>query len=129
MQTCHWGQTSYVAVKLDMSKAYDRVDWCFLDEVMLIIRFAHKWHGLIMQCLTSVRFSLLINGQHKKKFQPSRGIRQGDHISPYLFIICDEALSSLLYQAATSSWLTGVPSSPKGHQYFTELFYKATSRD
>jgi hypothetical protein len=41
MQTRHWGQTGYVAVKLDMSKAYDRIDWCFLDEVIRIMGLAH----------------------------------------------------------------------------------------
>jgi hypothetical protein len=136
MQTRHWGKTSYVAVKLDMSKAYDRVDWGFLEEIMRRMGFAFKWCSLIMQCITIVRFSILINGQPTAKFTLSRGIRQGDPISPYLFIIFAEALSSLLSQAAISGWLPGVPTSPKGpclnHLFFADdslLFCKATPRD
>jgi hypothetical protein len=100
--------------------------------------FAQVWCGLIMQCITSVRFSILINGKLTESFNipNSRGIRQRDPISPYLFIICAEAMSSLLSQAASLGWLTGVPSSPRGtrlnHLFFVDdslLFCRATSRD
>jgi len=123
-------------VKLDISKAYDRVEWSFLDTVMRRMGFAPKWRELIMQCLKSVRFSILHNGQQTDQFQSSRGIRQGDPLSPYLFIICAEALSTMMYKAEQSGWLTGVPSSPKGprlhHLFFVDdslLFHRATSRD
>jgi hypothetical protein len=112
------------------------VDWHFLDEVMRRMGFDQKWRALIMQCITSVSFSILINGQPTESFKPSRGIRQGDPLSPYLFIICAEVLSSLLSQAANSGWLTGVPSSPRGprlnHLFFADdslLFCRATTRD
>jgi len=136
MQNHHWGKVGHVAVKLDMSKAYDRVEWRFLDEVMRRMGFARKWRELIMQCIQSVNFSVLINGQKTENFQPSRGIRQGDPLSPYLFIICAEALSNLLAQAENSGWLSGVLTSPKGpclnHLFFADdslLFCRATSRD
>jgi hypothetical protein len=136
MQNHHWGKVGHVAVKLDMSKAYDRVEWRFLDEVMRRMGFARKWRELIMQCIQSVNFSVLINGQKSENFQPSRGIRQGDPLSPYLFIICAEALSNLLAQAENSGWLSGVPTSPKGpclnHLFFADdslLFCRAISRD
>jgi hypothetical protein len=89
-----------------------------------------------MQCLTSVHFSILINGQQMTSFRPTQGIRQGDPLSPSLFIICHEALSSLLSQVENSGWLTGVPSSPKGprmnHLFSADdnlLFCRATERD
>jgi len=136
MQTRQWGKTGFVAVKLDMSKAYDRVEWSFLDAVMCRMGFAQRWRNLIMQCISSVEFSLLINGQQSEKFYPSRGLRQGDPLSPYLFIICAEAMSNLLFEAEQTGWLPGVPSSPKGpslnHLFFADdslLFCRATLRD
>jgi hypothetical protein len=136
MQTRHWGKIGYVAVKLDMSKTYDRVDWHFLVAVIRRMGFDQKWCDLIMQCISSVHFAILLNGHPIDIFKPTRGIRQGDPISPYLFIIGAEVLSSLLSQASNSGWLTGVPSSPKGprlnHLFFPDdnlLFCKATSSD
>jgi len=136
MQTRQWGKTGFVAVKLDMSKAYNRVEWSFLDAVMCRMGFAQRWRNLIMKCISSVEFSLLINGQQSEKFYPSRGLRQGDPLSPYLFIICVEAMSNLLFEAEQTGWLLGVPSSPKGpslnHLFFANdslLFCRATLRD
>lgn len=62
MQTRKWGKTGHVAVKLDMSKANDRVEWGFLDEVMRRMGFAQNWRGLIMHCIQFVKFSILLNG-------------------------------------------------------------------
>jgi len=62
------GKNRFVAVKLDMSKAYDRVEWSFLDAVMCRVGFAQRWQNLIMQCISYVEFSLLINGQQSEKF-------------------------------------------------------------
>jgi ribonuclease HI len=129
-----WGRMGYVALKLDMSKAYDRLEWNFLEAVMRRMGFEHHWILLIMQCLKSVRYSILVNGQPVGDIRPSRGIRQGDPLSPYLFILCAEALSSLLHHAESTGWLAGVPTSPKGprlnHLFFADdslLFCKATS--
>lgn len=136
MQTCHWRKTGYVAMKMDMSKAYDRVEWNFSDAVMRRMGFAQKWRKLIMQCLKSIQFSILLNGQQTDRFQPSKGIQQGDLLSPYLFIICIEALSTTIYKAKHSGWLKGVPSSPNvphlHHLFFVDdslLFCRATSQD
>ena len=83
-------------MKLDMMKAYDRVEWSYLEAIMLKLGFGRLWVSKIMRCITSVSFSVLFNGQRLQEFKPTRGIRQGDPISPYLFLLCAEGLSCVL---------------------------------
>jgi len=90
------GKAGACAVKLDMAKAYDRVEWKYLMDIMLKLGFHDTFVALIMRCVTSVSFSVKVNGHLSSVFRPSRGIRQGDPISPYLFLLCAEGLSCLL---------------------------------
>jgi hypothetical protein len=90
------GKSGACAVKLDMAKAYDRVEWEYLRAVMEALGFSNRWRSLIMRCVSSVSFTVRINGNFSPIFSPTRGIRQGDPMSLYLFLLCAEGLSSLL---------------------------------
>jgi hypothetical protein len=91
------GKKGHCVVKLDMMKAYDRVEWPFLEAMMLKLGFPSSLVQLIMRCVSTVRFAVKVNGGLLEAFYPSRGIRQGDPISPYLFLLCSEGLTALLH--------------------------------
>lgn len=75
--------------------------------VMVKISFDSKWVDLVMSCVTTVEFLVLINGQPRRRFKPSRGLRQGDPFLPYLFLIVNE-VSSLLRKASDMGYIEGV---------------------
>ena len=136
MHSWMYGKVGYMVVKLDISKAYDRVEWVFLEEVMCQMGFDRRWIALIMECVTLVSYSILFNGALVGNFKPSRGIRQGDPLSPYLFLLCAQVLSSHLHRAQESGLLREVPTSSKGmrinHLFFADdslLFCKATIQE
>jgi hypothetical protein len=72
------GKGGFAAVKLDMSKAYDRVEWAFLHDMMTKLGFDRRWKNLIMKCVPSVTYMIKINGVLTDTFSPERGLRQGN---------------------------------------------------
>ena len=86
-------------MKLDISKAYDRVEWPFLQGIMAKLGFLKKWISWVMGYVTTPSFSILINGKSYGNIHLTRGIRQGDPLSPYLFLLCAEGFTSLLAKA------------------------------
>ncbi|GLT59230.1 hypothetical protein SLA2020_320610 [Shorea laevis] len=122
------------AIKLDMRKAFDRVEWSYLEQVMRTLGFAEDWIRLIMNCVSSITYEVLLNGLEAGRVMPTRGLRQGDPLSPYLFILCAEGLSSMLKEAEQRRLLHGVricQQAPKiSHLFFADdsfLFLRATT--
>lgn len=79
-----------------MMKAYNRVEWYYLEAIMRKLGFSTRFVRLAMKCVSSVIFSVRVNGELLPFFTPSKGLIQGDPISPYLFLLCAEGFSSLL---------------------------------
>jgi hypothetical protein len=108
LQNKRTGTTSYAALKLDMSKAYDRVEWNFLEGMLLKLGFRRRWVELIMKCVTTVRYQIKVNSGVTDVIMPQRGLRQGDPLSPYLFLLCAEGFSAMLHEAENNGRLKGI---------------------
>jgi hypothetical protein len=132
MDTQKKGNEGFMTLKLDMSKAYDRVEWDFLEAILKKMGFDDRWVFLMMSCVRTVTYSILVNGQPHGHIKPTRGIRQGDHLSPFFFILCVKAMSSLIHQAGREGLIYGFPITRGGininHLFFANdslLFCKA----
>ncbi|XP_060965592.1 uncharacterized protein LOC115720043 [Cannabis sativa] len=116
------GKQGYAAIKLDMSKAFDRVEWHFLQSMLTAMGFPLTMVDLIIRCISSVTYSFSVNGKVQGHVSPTRGIRQGDPLSPYLFIICAEGLFRLLQQEEIRGNLHGLQIS-RGAPAVSHLFF------
>ncbi|XP_071712284.1 uncharacterized protein [Rutidosis leptorrhynchoides] len=94
--------------KVDFEKAYDSVNWEYLLSMLSILEFGDKWCSWIKGCLFSARTSVLVNGSPTREFPLKRGLRQGDPLSPFLFIIVMEGLHLAFHQAMERNIIHGI---------------------
>ena len=125
-----------MAIKLDLQKVYDKVNWKFLEAVLLHFGFNETFIRWIITCVSSVSFEVVINGGKSEYFKPSRGLRQGDPLSPYLFILYQEVLSRFIEHDLKLKNIVGIKSSISGpmisHVMYADdiiLFTKASRKD
>ena len=116
------GRVGYMAIKLDLEKAYDRLEWSFNHKVLQAFFFTPNLIKVIISCVSSSNIWVLVNRGALEPFNPSRGIRQGESLSLYLFILCMEYLGHLIeHKCMDSSW-TPLKAS-WGNMGFTHLLY------
>lgn len=130
------GTAGWMALKLDMSKAYDRVEWSFLRRMLTQMSFNLSSINLMMTCVCSAKYQISNSGRQFGSIIPSRGIRQGDPLSSYLFLVCMEGLSILIQEYERRRNITGIQvarGAPRlSHMFFaddTYLFCKASERE
>ncbi|XP_056687304.1 uncharacterized protein [Spinacia oleracea] len=123
-----------VVVKIDMSKAYDRVHWGFLLKVLQAYGFPPHWLHLIQQCISTTSFKVLLNRKTTSSFRPNCGLRQGDPLSPYLFLFCMDILGRMLTLGRDIKQFQGITPVRRGpclsHLFFADdamIFFKATT--
>lgn len=102
------GKSSWGALEIDMAKAYDRVSWNFLAVVLRWMNFPTRLVDYITQCVTTTSFSLLLNRKISSNINVNKGLKQGDPLSPYLFIICMNVFSCLMMDAKKINRCQGI---------------------
>ena len=125
-----------MAIKTDMNKAYNRVKWIFLEALLHKMGFDPHWIKLMLECISSVQYRVLLNGQPRGLIIPHRDLRQGDVLSSYLFIMCTEALIVNIKKAERVKQLTGMKVARAcpaiSHLLFADdslFFYKAQKEE
>lgn len=117
-------RTGWVGVKVDMQKAYDQFEWFAIMEIMKAAGFHHHFVRLIYQCMSTASLVILLNGVLLPQIRPTRGLRQGDPISPYLFILKTELFSRILIQEERQNRIKGLKagrcSPPISHLLFAD---------
>nr|GEW85681.1 RNA-directed DNA polymerase, eukaryota, reverse transcriptase zinc-binding domain protein [Tanacetum cinerariifolium] len=98
----------FLIFKVDFEKAFDSISWKFFDHILVKLGFGQKWCSWIKACLISSRVSILVNGSLTSEFFINRGLRQGDPLSPFLFILFMEGLHNNLADAVTKGLISGV---------------------
>lgn len=116
------GNTGYMAIKIDFEKAYDRLRWSFIHDSLIEMKLPQTMIKVIMQCISSAKLQILWNGEPTDSFTSTRGIRQGDPLSPYIYVICMERLSHLIENAVSNGAWKAVRAS-RGGPIFSNLAF------
>lgn len=131
---CDKKKPSFMILKIDLEKAYNILDWEFVRDTLCDIGFNNDWVRNIMHYIETTRMYVLWEGMNLDWFKPDRGIRQGDPISPYIFVLCIERLSHMITEVVNRGDWKGIRVSNEGpdisHLFFVDdmvLFAKATN--
>ncbi|GKB95769.1 RNA-directed DNA polymerase, eukaryota [Tanacetum coccineum] len=118
---CHHKKQRAMVFKVDFAKAYDSIRWDYLEDVLHSFGFGSKWRSWIRGCLNSGMASILVNGSPTSEFQFHRGLKQGDPLAPYLFILVMESLHLSFTRVIEAGIFTGVRIDPS--TMISHLFY------
>lgn len=122
-------------MNLDLNKACDRVNWIFIEEVLTAIGTPYSWIHLIIECMISVTYTILVNSEATRLIKPKVGLRQGDPLSPCFFILCMKVLSRKMLQQQRQGLIHGLKISCKAlelsHLFFADdaLFFMKITMD
>eukprot|EP00253_Pinus_taeda_P013888 PITA_13888 len=108
IHSLHSRKVAGMLLQLDLSKAYDKVSWTYLEAILKAFGFSQPWIKWVLELIKSTRYSILVNGTPSTPFSPSRGIRQGDPLSPFLFVILMEGLSRLIAKKKEDGQIRGL---------------------
>ncbi|GKB80793.1 RNA-directed DNA polymerase, eukaryota [Tanacetum coccineum] len=108
LQWCRRKKKHALIFKVDFEKAFDSVRWDFVDDVLNKFGFGERWRTWIQSCLRSSRGSILVNGSPTEEFQFFRGLKQGDPLSPFLFILIMESLHISFQRVVDAGLFTGI---------------------
>lgn len=101
-------KTRRLLFKVDFAKAYNSIDWNYVIEMLRNMNFPGKWISWVKECISTATANVLVNGSPSGEFQLERGLRQGDTLSPFLFLVAAEGLNALTKRAVREGLLKGV---------------------
>jgi hypothetical protein len=113
-------------IQLDLAKANDKISWHYMIKTLEAFGFTQHWISWIVSLVSTTSYSLIINGAPAKPFWPTRGIKQGDSLSPFLFILMMEGLSRSIKSATATGEITCIKPFENFHTYTHQQFVDDT---